>query len=452
MSQEPPHKPNRNSLSRRIASGFAALALSAYGVYGIFVDDLLIPGRSSLHLTGLSAWIMGLALLCAAIHLALVLVDHFDKPDYKAPYELLQTRLRRLGWAFAGLALALHLAGVRFPKPSEITTLGWVIGGFVFLAIAALGWIKPQAQTIREAAGTENQRQSGTSWRASVIRIVASLLLIFGALLVLRDIVGLMKFGRITQPVIASFGIGMTSLGVWLWMKARYLDLLRVSSPGVPGVPRGRAWLPLQIGLVLILCVWGSRWINFAPRDGSSAPTVKATPQEIAERAAAPAFTLDPDDFRSQTFSTFNQMLRTAGHKVRCYGDLRPNEKLYPSVTQICWPVASAAWGLPVENMSFHFAGEKLESVRVEFQHDQWPRLRQWLPTLSGEDAGTFGNDGDGNEIIGRRVGDGLLMTAPPSPRSTILMLWESKRLLVERCSDGDETFTPKQRVILCAR
>lgn len=444
------HTPNLIPVSRRIGSSLGALGLAAYGAFGIWIDDLLIPGkRNSLHLSGLPAWVMGLALLCAATHLASVVIDHYDKRDNEARYVLFQTWSRRLGWALAGLAFALHIAGIRFPQPSQVSTVGWVLGGLAFLAMAAVGWVKPKIRTSPELASSPSEQPASPSWKVNAIQVVAAILLILGCLLVLRDIIGLLKFGRITQPVLASFGIGMASLGTWLWIKARRLAL--PSSPAAKD-PAGRDWLPLQIGAVFILGVWGSQWMNFSPREGGGTPTAGIPPQEVAERAAAPEFTLVPDDFRSQTFSGLTQALRTAGHKVRCYCDLRRNEKLYPSITRICWTHARAAWGMTLENISFHFGGEALESVRIEFPHDRWPQVRQWFSTLPGEDAGTFGHDGDGNVIMGRRVGDGLLMTAPPSLRSTILLLWESKNLLADRCRDGDRSFTAKQRSILCAR
>jgi len=445
------HTPNLIPISRRVGSSLGALGLAAYGAFGIWIDDLLIPGkRSSLHLSGLPAWIMGLALLCAAAHLASVVIDHYDTRDNEARYRLFLTWSRRLGWALAGLALALHIAGVRFPQPGQSGALGWVIGSLVFLVVAALGWVQPKSRASPDPAGPQGQTQATASWKVNTLQVVAAIFLILGCLLVLRDIIGLLKFGRVTQPLLATLGIAMTSFGAWLWLKARRLVLPAPLGGANAG---GRDWLPLQVGAVLIVCVWGSQWMNFSPREGGGGGAQPASMPlaEVAERAAAPAFTLAPDDFRQQTLSGLTQMLRAAGHKVRCYGDLRRNEKLYPPITQICWTHARAAWGVPLENISFHFGGEVLEFVRLEFPHDQWPQVRQWFVTLPGEDAGTFGHDGDGNTIMGRRVGAGLMMTAPPSPRATILLLWESKNLLADRCRDGDRSFTPKQRSILCA-
>lgn len=442
---------NQIPLARRLCSSLGALGLAAYGAFGIWIDDLLIPGkRSSLHLSGLPAWIMGLALLCAATHMASVVIDHYDRRDNEARYLAFRTWSRRLGWALAGLALALHVAGVRFPQPGQSSTLGWVMGSLVFLALAALGWLRPKLAASPDAAGPQGQPQATAASQVNFLRVLAAIFLILGGLLVLRDIIGLLKFARITQPVLATMGIGMTSLGAWLWLKAG-----RTAQPAAPATASlgGRGGLPLQVGAVLILAVWGSRWMNFSPREGGAggAPPASVPTAEMAERAAAPAFTLVPDDFRLQTLSGLTQTLRAAGHKVRCYGDLRRNEKLYPSITHICWTHARSAWGMPLENISFHFGGEVLEFVRLEFPHEQWPRVRQWFATLPGADAGTFGHDGDGNMIMGRRAGAGLLMTAAPSPRSTILLLWESKNLLADRCRDGDRSFTPKQRSILCA-
>ena len=52
MRQDEMHTPNLIPISRRIGSSLGALGLAAYGAFGIWIDDLLIPGkRSSLHLS-----------------------------------------------------------------------------------------------------------------------------------------------------------------------------------------------------------------------------------------------------------------------------------------------------------------------------------------------------------------------------------------------------------------
>lgn len=85
--------------------------------------------------------------------------------------------------------------------------------------------------------------------------------------------------------------------------------------------------------------------------------------------------------------------------------------------------------------------------ARYEFPREAWPQLRAWFAG-EGQDAGTFGQDGEGNAVLGRYVADGLLQTAAPSPNSTVMVLWEARSLLAERCRDN--SLRPFQRAILC--
>lgn len=90
------------------------------------------------------------------------------------------------------------------------------VGCRVFLALAALGWVQPKPAASPDTGGP----QATAAAQVSVLRVLAAIFLILGCLLLLRDIVALQKFGRITQPLLATLAVGMTSLGAWLWLKA----------------------------------------------------------------------------------------------------------------------------------------------------------------------------------------------------------------------------------------
>lgn len=197
------------------------------------------------------------------------------------------------------------------------------------------------------------------------------------------------------------------------------------------------------------------RNFNFGPRDevaASKAAEAAAIQRDAQVRASAPPLNINPDSFPKQTYTELSSQLRAEGLHVRCYGNLKPKEKLYPSITQICWSQAKTAWDIPLENISFHFGGETLQFVRIEFPGNQWHRVKDWFEGLPGESAGTFGSDGQGHNVIGKSFATGFLMTAEPSKNSTVMVLWEAPALFASRCAADKRSLTDEQKRILCAQ
>lgn len=192
---------------------------------------------------------------------------------------------------------------------------------------------------------------------------------------------------------------------------------------------------------------------SFSPRDeiaASKAAEAVAVKQEAAAIAAAPPLIIDPSSFPTLTYTGLSKQLRSEGFSVRCYGNLERKEKLYPSITQICWTKAQTAWGIPLEGISFHFAGETLQLVRIEFPNSHWDDAKSWFDGLPGEMAGSFGADGKGHDVIGKSFASGFLMTAKPPRKTTVMVLWESPALLVGRCTVRDRSFSELQKKIIC--
>lgn len=268
-------------------------------------------------------------------------------------------------------------------------------------------------------------------------RLAAWLLMIPGGLLVLRHGLAWWLAGRILDPAMASLGIALASGGAWLW--------LRAGSAGRVG-----PGLPLQIGAVLILAVWGGASLDLSRRETGEADQLPAPRSPGAASAPAPQLELSlvPAQFQDQTKERLVALLRAEGHGVRCYGDLKGRERIAPSITQVCLVHARRTWGLPVADVSFHFGGEELQMARYEFPPEAWPQVRAWFAS-EGQDAGSFGRDRDGNAVLGRHVAGGLLQTARPSRNSTVMVLWESRSLVAHHCRG--KALQPAQRAILCS-
>ena len=83
-----PDTPNHIPVWTRVFYGFASAGLIAYGAFGLWIDDLYIPGKRGpgTHLHGPAAWLMAAAMLMGSINMASVVVDHLDERNNETDY------------------------------------------------------------------------------------------------------------------------------------------------------------------------------------------------------------------------------------------------------------------------------------------------------------------------------------------------------------------------------
>ena len=98
----PNHIPTRERLNHL----FMSLLLLSYGGYGVWVNDLYIPGkRGGMHLHNSPAWLMYGAMLCACLVMLAVVVDHYDHRDNERHYRTVVKGGSFLGWTMFGISL-----------------------------------------------------------------------------------------------------------------------------------------------------------------------------------------------------------------------------------------------------------------------------------------------------------------------------------------------------------
>lgn len=99
--------PNQIPRNERIWNMAFAVCLFAYGTYGVWVDDLYLPGRHGpgLHLHHTPAWVMYAAMLCACAVFVSVVVDHYDRRDNERYYQKFASIARNMGWTLFALSL-----------------------------------------------------------------------------------------------------------------------------------------------------------------------------------------------------------------------------------------------------------------------------------------------------------------------------------------------------------
>jgi hypothetical protein len=75
------HTPNHIPWFTRLWNAVLSACLLAYGAYGLSMDDISLPGygrRAPHHVHGAAAWLLYGAMVCAALNLLSVVVDHDD--------------------------------------------------------------------------------------------------------------------------------------------------------------------------------------------------------------------------------------------------------------------------------------------------------------------------------------------------------------------------------------
>lgn len=103
------YTPNHIPANERMQNTAFSILLFVYGSYGVWVNDLYIPGKRSrgIHLHDVPAWIMYGAIICACLVMLSVVVDHYDKRNNETNYKSFADFFRFLGWGFFWLSLIM---------------------------------------------------------------------------------------------------------------------------------------------------------------------------------------------------------------------------------------------------------------------------------------------------------------------------------------------------------
>ncbi len=112
--ENPPYVPNQIPPGqRRVYLGLSTL-LIAYGSYGLWFDDIFVPGRrSSMHFHGAAAWCLYGAILCACLVMLSVVVDHYDRRDNEKSYR----RFALIGQCLGGALLIAAIVWTLLDAP-----------------------------------------------------------------------------------------------------------------------------------------------------------------------------------------------------------------------------------------------------------------------------------------------------------------------------------------------
>lgn len=99
--------PNSIPAKERVNHIIFSLLIFAYGGYGIWVNDLYVPGRRSrgVHLHDGPAWLMFGAIVCACVVMLSIVLDHYDRRNNERHYRAISGAVGTLGWVLFGVSL-----------------------------------------------------------------------------------------------------------------------------------------------------------------------------------------------------------------------------------------------------------------------------------------------------------------------------------------------------------
>jgi hypothetical protein len=105
------YTPNHIPAEQRFVLIALAVGLLIYGLVGLLIDDLYIPGRRrqpGTHLHGGSAMAMFAAMALGVATAFVVVADHYDQRNNERNYKLLSRTLMTAAVICFGVAMALH--------------------------------------------------------------------------------------------------------------------------------------------------------------------------------------------------------------------------------------------------------------------------------------------------------------------------------------------------------
>ena len=102
LEQEISEAPNSVPLVRRITYLVISPLLMIYGAYGLYIDDVFVPGKSTpgVHFHGLLAWMVVIAMFCMVVGMLSEVVDHYDTRSNERKYKIFADTMLVLSYFF----------------------------------------------------------------------------------------------------------------------------------------------------------------------------------------------------------------------------------------------------------------------------------------------------------------------------------------------------------------
>lgn len=153
-------------------------------------------------------------------------------------------------------------------------------------------------------------------------------------------------------------------------------------------------------------------------------------------RLTAPNFILPLDTLERTDKVFIIDEYKRRGYKLKCYGNLRSEEKISKTDDYVCWGIIKSAYdNIPAKKLSFFFSKNELHHIRIEFPHSSFEKLKEYLERrlthyqrldqIPGMESQT---DVFGKPLITWIVRQGYITTSNlPTPNQPIILLWTNR-------------------------
>lgn len=157
--------------------------------------------------------------------------------------------------------------------------------------------------------------------------------------------------------------------------------------------------------------------------------------RDADERRAAATWRHDIDFFRGgETVAELTAKMQREGYVLRCYSDLRSEERLQADDRSNCWANLGTAWDQPALLIAFAFGDRGLRDYVLRFPEGSWRGVQAHLDRTGRRLDFTMGVDHEtGGPIFGWAFDSGLVMSAAPPRGGEITVAWQAKEEVAKR-------------------
>lgn len=99
--------PNEISAFDRGLNTFLSILLLLYGIIGLLVDDIYLPGKHTrgIHFHGTPAIIAFAGFMCFVLYLLTIVIDHYDRRNNERRYVQFRKFIRFMGYTLLLVAI-----------------------------------------------------------------------------------------------------------------------------------------------------------------------------------------------------------------------------------------------------------------------------------------------------------------------------------------------------------
>ncbi|MDD3598032.1 hypothetical protein [Sulfuricurvum sp.] len=153
--------------------------------------------------------------------------------------------------------------------------------------------------------------------------------------------------------------------------------------------------------------------------------------EDARERQFTPDLQIELKSLTNKDQSEVIEEYRHQGLNLRCFSNLRPEEKISQQDDYLCWAVTKNIFNIPSRNMAIFFSEKKLTNVRLEFPESSFNLVQSYLNTTLGEKPRLDLIPGDtiDSSIMSWKVDHGIVNTNKNTD-DKILITWSSEKVL----------------------